>query len=176
MCESRLRHDVAAAATDEVNLESFYAIHDMLSALFARIAFPEKASESMEFKAPGPVSYAFGKVDLFEFQRNLESCYTPLADMDPLQDTRKRAVRAISRMTMLKYGREFLQHLPLAIAMPLREAARTCQINPPQDWNRDALRFVGRNDLAGFADGDGEPFFKDGYRTVKDHLVCIGHQ
>lgn len=166
---------IAAAATEEVNIESFYAIHDMMSAMFARIAFPEKPSETWEFAAPGPVSYAFGKYDMFKTQRDLESCYAPLADMDPTRDTRIRAIRAVCQIGNLWYMPEFLRYLPLAIAMPLREAIRTCQISPPADWVAEAYKFVGRNDLAQGAVSEGETFFKDGYRSMKDHLVGSTH-
>ena len=155
-----------------MNVESFYAIHDLLSSLFARIAFPERPAESWEFKPPGPVSYAFDKVDLFKFQRELESCFAPLSDLETTNDTRTRAIEAITRMVELKFDTEFLKQLPLAMSMPLREAARTCQVSPPPDWPLAAYRLVGRDELAESAIDESEPLSKDGYRTVKDHLVC----
>jgi hypothetical protein len=65
----------------------------------------------------------------------------------------------------------FINRLPLGLAAPLREAARTCQLSPPSEWPLAAYRAIGRNDLATCATDAPDMLFNDGYRTVKDYIV-----
>lgn len=78
--------------------------------------------------------------------------------------------------TSLESGSDFLGSLPLGLAGPMREIARTCQLHPGQDWHGAAYSFVGRNDLAeGLAMGGKvraeEEKRSAGYKPVKDYLV-----
>lgn len=74
-------------------------------------------------------------------------------------------------MVMSRLGPEFLDRLPLGIAAPLREAARTCQLAPPGDWPLTAYRAIGRNDLAASASDAPDLLYSDGYKPVKDFIV-----
>ena len=115
---------------------------------------------------------AYGQVEMLSHLHDLILLYTALSD--PKQkDTHKRAEAAVLMMAQRGYTPDFLNLLPLSIATPLREAARTCQLGPPADWPVNAYEFVGRNDLTEGAMIVGDPFFNDGLRSMRDHLVSI---
>lgn len=83
-------------------------------------------------------------------------------------ETQKRAENAILAMAE---GPGVLEHLPLGIAAPLREAARTCQLAPPGTWPLSAYRAIGRNDLAASASDEPDTLVRHGYQPLKYFTV-----
>ena len=63
-----------------------------------------------------------------------------------------------------------LEHLPIGLAAPLREAARTCQLSPAADWPGTVFKLIGRNDLA---EGISAPemLYSHGYKSMKENFV-----
>lgn len=73
----------------------------------------------------------------------------------------------------MKRGEKVLDKLPLGIAAPIREAARTCQLHPPTAWPFQTYMAIGRNDLASSANETVEQFNRDGFKSRKDFLVGV---
>jgi anaphase-promoting complex subunit 1 len=115
-------------------------------------------------------SYAYGRLEPLAYLRQLTLIYQCLADKT-VEDSRKRAENAMHLMVNHKVGPGFLNLLPIGLAAPLREAARTCQLAPGQDWPAAAYEFVGRNDLAEGANANPGLLNTNGYRAVKEFLV-----
>lgn len=147
---------------------------DVSSALYSRLAQPEHKSTLLETTASRTnLSHAFGKIDPHPILREFTQLLTALSEIKQ-SDGRKRAEATVLMMAQRQFGSDYLSLLPLAFSAPLREAARTCQLSPPPDWPIHAYEFVGRTDLTESGKINGELIFNDGYRTMKDHLVCIG--
>ncbi|KAJ3566722.1 hypothetical protein NP233_g6827 [Leucocoprinus birnbaumii] len=111
-------------------------------------------------------SYEYGSRDPLLTLRNLSDIYSYLAD-GQTPDIRARAERAILFL-MTRRGDKLLDSLPLGVAAPIREAARTCQLVPPSGWPLHAYMAIGRNDLAASADETMEQFNRDGFKSKKD--------
>jgi anaphase-promoting complex subunit 1 len=118
-------------------------------------------------------AFAYGRLDPLSSLYHLTSIYRCLAD-NTVPQTQKRAENAMLLMVTSRLGPEFLDRLPIGLAAPLREAARTCQLAPPADWPLAAYSAIGRNDLAASAGDTLDMLFSDGYKTVKHFLVCSG--
>lgn len=116
-------------------------------------------------------SYEYGRRDPLSIIRDLSEVYSHLSD-DRTPEIRTRAERAIL-LLMMKRGNKALDKLPLGIAAPIREAARTCQLYPPTAWPFQTYMAVGRNDLASSADETVEQFNRDGIKSRKDFLVSV---
>jgi len=113
-------------------------------------------------------SYAYGRVVPFKTLHNLTLIYKCLSD-ESVPEAQKRAENAVRLISTLEP--DFIDRLPLGIAAPLREAARTCQLSPPNNWPLAAYRIIGRNDLVACVIDAPDDLFNDGYRTVKDYIV-----
>ncbi|KAH9056800.1 hypothetical protein EDB87DRAFT_1579082 [Lactarius vividus] len=114
-------------------------------------------------------SYAYGRLEPLAYMRQLTLIYRCLADKT-VEDSRKRAENAMHLMVSHQIGLAFFNLLPLGLAAPLREAARSCQLAPGQDWPAAAYEFVGRNDLAEGAGANLSNLNATGYRPVKEFL------
>ncbi|KAF8064115.1 hypothetical protein FPV67DRAFT_1420084 [Lyophyllum atratum] len=114
-------------------------------------------------------AFAYGRLDPLSSLQHLTSVYRCLAD-NTVPEIQKRAENAMFLMVNAGLGPEFLDRLPIGIAAPLREAARTCQLAPPGDWPLAAYRAIGRNDLAASADEAPDLLFSDGYKPVKEFI------
>jgi anaphase-promoting complex subunit 1 len=116
-------------------------------------------------------SFAYGYLEPLSYLCQLTTIYACLADSQ-VHDSQKRAENAIISAVKSHVGPEFLNKLPLGIAAPLMEAARTCQLSPPADWPIAAYKAIGRNDLAASANHAPDMLFNDGYRAMKYYTVC----
>ncbi|KAI0270748.1 hypothetical protein BC834DRAFT_967470 [Gloeopeniophorella convolvens] len=120
-----------------------------------------------QFKlSPG---FAYGRLEPLAYLRQLTLIYRCLADKT-VEDSRKRAENAMHMMVKHQIGESFLNALPIGLAAPLREAARTCQLAPGQDWPTAAYEFIGRNDLAEGAHTHPAGPSSSGYQPVKGFL------
>jgi anaphase-promoting complex subunit 1 len=115
-------------------------------------------------------SYAYGRLEPLAYLRQLTLIYQCLTDKT-VEDSRKRAENAMHVMVSHQIGPTFLNVIPLGLAAPLREAARTCQLAPGQDWPAAAYEFIGRNDLAEGASAKPGLSNTNGYRSTKEFLV-----
>jgi anaphase-promoting complex subunit 1 len=116
-------------------------------------------------------SLAFGKIDPLPHLRGLVSIYMELAD-GGVADSQKRAENAIQAAVNMDKSIQ-LSLLPLGLASPIHEAARTCQLSPPAEWSVSGYTMIGRNDLAASVTRVLDMLSNDGYRAVKDHIVSI---
>lgn len=119
-----------------------------------------------------PASFEYGRLDPLRGLHDLSTLYAYLTDSQTA-DVRTRAERT-TRFLVSKQGAKFLESLPLGIAAPLREAARTCQLAPPSSWPLHAYMAVGRNDLAASASNAVEQVSRDGFKS-KDLFVSVSH-
>lgn len=65
---------------------------------------------------------------------------------DSARIARVRSV--VETMDKVGLGLSQLARLPFGVALPLREALRSCQLDPPASWSARAYRLVDRADLA----------------------------
>ena len=115
-------------------------------------------------------SYSYGRLMPLKTLYRLTSIYRCLSDENP-PEAQKKAENAIHWMVNSSIEPDFVDRLPLGIAAPIREAARTCQLSPPSNWSLAAYRTIGRNDLAACATDAPDILFNDGYRTLKEYIV-----
>ncbi|KAF8627589.1 hypothetical protein AX17_006162 [Amanita inopinata Kibby_2008] len=147
---------------------------DLSAILFGRINSPDwkfpwpSANDLTERLGIAP-SYAFGRADPLTAMHELTDIYCTLAD-GKLSHVQKRSENALFKLVKSKAGPEFLNRVPLGIAAPIREAARTCQLAPPGNWPLEAYQAIGRNDLAASASDATELMYTDGYRPIKDFI------
>jgi len=143
----------------------------MSAILYGRISNPEwQVPQHLIIQSEITPSFAYGRLAPQTYLHHLTPGYKCLAD-STVEGSQKRAENAIHLMVNSPINPS---RLPLGIAAPLREAARTCQLSPPGDWSLAAYRAIGRNDLAASATDSPDILFNDGYRTVKDYIVsCV---
>ncbi|KDQ54480.1 hypothetical protein JAAARDRAFT_209213 [Jaapia argillacea MUCL 33604] len=144
---------------------------DMAAILYGRISNPEwnlpwyeTHKLGLQFKVQP--SFEYGRLEPLAYLRQLTALYVCLSD-NKITDSRKRAENAIHLLVRSQMGKEFLRNLPLGIAAPLKEAARTCQLSPPGDWPVAAYQVIGRNDLADGASAASDVLSNDGYKPSK---------
>ncbi|KAI8994045.1 hypothetical protein BD414DRAFT_513664 [Trametes punicea] len=153
---------------------------DMTAILYGQLNNPDwklqwtsSSALAAQFGIEG--SYAYGLWDPLRRTALLTSLCKILAEKgregQGPDTTRSRAIAALRHMDIMQLKTEELEHLPLGIAAPLREALRTCQLAPSGDWPVSAYHLIGRNDLAeGFAD---KPVVavNNGYRSIREFLL-----
>ncbi|KAG6898030.1 hypothetical protein C0992_007026 [Termitomyces sp. T32_za158] len=146
---------------------------DISAILYGRISNPEWQvpwdTQEVAVRFGIAPAYTYGQLDPLLALQCLTSIYKCLADKNVPQ-TEKRAENAMFFMVSANVKPEFLSRLPIGIAAPLREAARTCQLAPPGDWPLAAYRAIGRNDLAASADEAPDLLFSDGYKHVREFI------
>lgn len=112
-------------------------------------------------------SFEYGAIGPLQDLNEVSRLYSCLSD-GTVAETQKRAENAILAMVG---GPGILGQLPLGIAAPLREAARTCQLAPPGTWPLFAYRAIGRNDLAASASDEPDTLVRHGYQPLKYFTV-----
>jgi anaphase-promoting complex subunit 1 len=150
---------------------------DMTAVLYGRISNPEWKVpwyDSQHFSLIFGISpsFAYGRLEPLQYLSQLTTIYSRLADSQ-VNEGQKRAENAIISVVKAEsqIGPEFLRKLPLGVASPLVEAARTCQLCPPGDWSTAAYNAIGRNDLAASANYAPDMLVDDGYRPPKYYIV-----
>lgn len=114
-------------------------------------------------------SLEYGLCDPLQELHELSLLYNTLSD-GKIKDSQKRAENVIYQMITQNGGQDVSSSLPLGIAAPLREAARTCQLAPPGNWPLEAYRAIGRNDLAASSKQNPDVFISDGYKSRKEYI------
>lgn len=148
---------------------------DISALLFGRINSPDwqfpwpDVNELTQRLCISP-SFAFGRVDPLSTMHELTAIYSILGD-NKIQSTQSRSEEAISKLVKCKAGSGFLSRIPLGLAAPIREAARTCQLAPPANWPLEAYLAIGRNDLAASASEAPDLMYNEAYRPIKDFIV-----
>lgn len=149
---------------------------DMAAILYGRINNPEWSppwAEPEHFASQFKLvsSFAFGQATPLPYINRIKSAYSALAD-NKTADTRDRAENALQCLVKNRRVLGLTPNLPLGIAAPLREAARTCQLLPSGDWSVIAYELIGRNDLAEGVNSTINTVTTQGYRPVKEFVVC----
>lgn len=148
---------------------------DMSALLYGRINNPDwkipwhDTAALASFFGIDP-SFEYGRLEPLGSLYLLTRIFMCLAD-EKVQETQKRADNALHMMVKAGMGTGFIDNLPLGVAAPLREAARTCQLSPPAQWPFAAYRIIGRNDLAAGASHVPDMLGNDGYKPLKDYIV-----
>ncbi|KAF8621486.1 hypothetical protein AX15_007773 [Amanita polypyramis BW_CC] len=147
---------------------------DLSAILFGRINSPDwqfpwpDAGDFSKRLGIAP-SFAFGRAAPLSTMHELTDIYSTLGD-SKIPSTQGRSEEAISKLVKSKAGPEFLNRIPLGIASPIREAARTCQLAPPANWPLEAYLAIGRNDLAASASEVPGLMYNEGYYPIKDFI------
>ncbi|KLO17751.1 hypothetical protein SCHPADRAFT_994092 [Schizopora paradoxa] len=145
--------------------------HDISASLFSRLASPEGSvglTKLLSDRTAPRFTY-FQNEPPHRLMKTIAELFDTLCDTK-FKESRKRAEETILKLAQMHCSSDFLNLLPISIAIPLREAARTCQVGPPASWPLMAYEFVGRNDLTEASLATGDILFNDGYRSMKDHL------
>ncbi|EPQ55810.1 hypothetical protein GLOTRDRAFT_138586 [Gloeophyllum trabeum ATCC 11539] len=147
---------------------------DMTAILYGRIHRPDwKVQEFKGYQLAVPFNiapaYIYGQVDPLMRLRRLTSLYMCLAD-DQMPNSRIRAENAMSLLVSWQSGKNYTARLPLGVASPLEEAARSCQLSPPKDWPAHGYRLIGRNDLAEQQSSSRDALSKNAYKPPKYYL------
>ncbi|KAG9007464.1 Anaphase-promoting complex subunit 1 [Tulasnella sp. JGI-2019a] len=77
--------------------------------------------------------------------------YPTLMDTKARPDPIARAQEVVSSMARSGFTSHHLAGLPLGVSLPLKEAIRLCQENPPMDWSPALYKLIDRMDLAKMA-------------------------
>ena len=115
-------------------------------------------------------SLEYGVCDPLRDLHELSMLYNTLAEVKGM-DSQRRAQNVILQMISQNGGQDVSPNLPLGVAAPLREAARTCQLAPPGNWPLEAYNAIGRNDLAASATRNPDLYSSEGYKTKKEFIV-----
>ncbi|KAI0958209.1 hypothetical protein AcV7_004089 [Taiwanofungus camphoratus] len=148
---------------------------DMSAILYGRINNPdwnapwvESYMSALQFKLSA--SFAYGITEPLVNLRQLTAIYMCLAD-NKVAESRKRAENALHLLIKTQMRPDAMRYLPVGIAAPIREAARTCQLSPGGDWPTSAYQFIGRNDLAEGLSPTSNLINSHGYRSVKNYIL-----
>lgn len=115
-------------------------------------------------------AFDYGVIDPLRELHELTLLYNTLSD-SKVPECRKRAENTVYRLVTQNHGRDIIPDLPLGIASPLLEAARTCQLAPPGNWPFEAYKTIGRNDLATSAIQTQDVLVTGGYKARKEFIV-----
>lgn len=155
---------------------------DIYATLYGRINNPDwDAPDTPTFQLIYPSgtrpSFAYGSIDPLSRTHHLNVIYRSLARGKDDGNTRKRAEAALRLMATSGAPQDtIMEHLPFGLALPLREAARTCQLSPAGDWTVEAYRIIGREDLAEGMSNPPDPLAGREYGSIKDFLVSEHHR
>lgn len=122
---------------------------------------------------PLAASYAWGPYDPLAGLNCLTLAFSLLnaTDYSKGLTTQARAGNAVLALDRLKSTGN-LHRLSIGTSAPLREALRTCQMNPPMsNWPAEAYKAMGREDLWAAALRKPESLVSDGYLRLKDVIV-----
>ncbi|KAF9476890.1 hypothetical protein BDN70DRAFT_838543, partial [Pholiota conissans] len=114
-------------------------------------------------------SLEYGVCDPLHELHKLSLLYNTLSD-GRVTDGQKRSENVVYQLVSQSNGGDIWSELPLGIAAPLREAARTCQLAPPGNWPLEAYSLIGRNDLAVSALKNPDTFINEGYKSRKEFI------
>lgn len=84
---------------------------------------------------------------------DLLSVYNLFKGSDYPEGMSQRAPAIVEALHRVGFTSESLGDLSFALALPLKEALRSCSGKPPQDWPSEIYELVGRSDLARQAGG-----------------------
>lgn len=119
-------------------------------------------------------SYYYGSVNPLSNLTNILSIYTILAPGpdNPPNTALERAQLAVFTMNRLGWTLETIAKLAFGIGLPLREAIRSCQIDTPENWPKEAYELVRRPDLAKQM-GAGKRFMNSGQCRHKPAATSV---
>lgn len=170
---------------------------DILSHLYTRLAVPHGRTS---FPRLSELARTFGLSPALEYGRHDPTArvhlwgdvFNVLCDA-AVGDQRARAVAAVA--TLVAAGEEeagisgragenkgegaaviaqAIARLPLGIGAPIREALRSCQLNPPAEMSAGAYTLIGRRDLAHMRSGRASGFTFGGEYEHRARMVrCV---
>ena len=114
-------------------------------------------------------SFEYGVIDPLRELHELTLLYTD----GKVVECQRRAENVVFSAITQNRGRDVISDLPLGVAAPLREAARTCQLAPPGNWPLEAYKVIGRNDLATSATQHQDVLANGGFKSRKEFIVRL---
>jgi hypothetical protein len=82
------------------------------------------------------------------------NCLFPLNNLNDLEMERAHEKqqllneKLVETMVKSNFKLKDVDCLPFGVALPLREAIRSCRATPPSSWGAEAYALIGREDLA----------------------------
>ena len=114
---------------------------ETVASLFKRLHNRSPSTESFEDELNKVCHRSYQLLELFASQSSSSASVNSSISTS-------RAHQMVTRMTALGLEADRIRRLPFGLALPLLEAIRTCQIDPPIGWKPDAYLTVHRADLA----------------------------
>ncbi|QRW13959.1 anaphase-promoting complex subunit 1 [Ceratobasidium sp. AG-Ba] len=146
--------------------ERILAPPDILSHLYTRLAvphgrtsFPKLSELARTFKLSPGLEY--GRRDPMSRIHLWNDVFNVLCDA-AIGDQRARAVGAVAALLAASTEEgdiaQAIARLPIGIGAPIREALRSCQLNPPSEMSAESYALIERRDLAHMRSGKASGF------------------
>lgn len=145
---------------------------DASAIFFSSIASENATSALDSLLRRQPCSFPFGIIEHSPLLRELAPIFIGLL-YPGANNYQKKAEASVKQLAMSGFSSDILGHISMGLTAPLKEALRSCQLSPPNDWPLFIYDFVGRKDLTASVKEFNDPIFYDGYRSMADRLVCI---
>jgi anaphase-promoting complex subunit 1 len=149
-------------------------LYTLLAVPHGRNSFPRLAELARTFDLCPALEY--GKRDPTERVHLWNDVFNVLCD-PAVGDQRARAISAVAVLINgdNKPSRivRAIARLPLGIGAPIREALRSCQLNPPAEMSADGYALIERRDLAHMRSGRASGFTFGGEYEHRARMVSF---
>ncbi|KZT44107.1 hypothetical protein SISSUDRAFT_1085652 [Sistotremastrum suecicum HHB10207 ss-3] len=136
---------VPTESRDFDNTTPWLSVPEVNSSLFSQLA--GNAESSTRHDSLSTFLSPHSDIPLPHRMRRLFSVYESFGEAGN-KEVRQRSEKTVERLVENDFTLEEVDDLPVGIASPIREAMRTCQMNPPGHWPLPAYHLLDRPDLA----------------------------
>ncbi|CAE6438834.1 unnamed protein product [Rhizoctonia solani] len=130
-------------------------LYTLLAVPHGRNSFPRLTELARTFQLTPALEY--GKLDPTERVHLWNDVFNVLCD-PAVGDQRARAVAAVGLLSESENVVEAIARLPLGVGAPIREALRSCQLNPAAEMTAEGYALIERRDLAHMRSGKASGF------------------
>ncbi|KAF8742114.1 20s cyclosome subunit (apc1/BimE), partial [Rhizoctonia solani] len=130
-------------------------LYTLLSVPHGRNSFPRLSELARTFQLTPALEY--GKLDPTERVHLWNDVFNVLCD-PAVGDQRARAVAAVGLLSESENVVVAIARLPLGVGAPIREALRSCQLNPSTEMSAEGYTLIERRDLAHMRSGKASGF------------------
>lgn len=134
----------AAASNEGMKDFNGFDVYDLLYSMFSK----DFSSHSLSSLLPSMNSIHLEDTSLNLTIPRIKSLLYVFSKFSPSSDNLSIAQRVTEALVKTKIGSSEIELLPLAVSIPIKEALRSCQLNPPNKWSVEAYRLADRPELA----------------------------